>query len=518
MKLSEIDILQIQEKGLTTEEVERQLEIIKRGNIKVNILEAATVGKGIFSYSEDDKKALIANFESRKEKLEITKFIPASGAATRMFKSLHRFVKEFDSSTQTLSEYLAVKDNKNLKLFFQKLEELPFYDDAVTYSRKNHSNFDELAADEQKEILVKIMLFSDGLDLSNYPKGLVPFHKYKNHLATAFEEHLFEAAGYSTVNGMANLHFTVSKGDKEKFEAEFANIRDRLEERTGTKFQVSYSYQNPKTDTIAANEKNEPFRTNDGKLFFRPGGHGALIENLNEQNADLIFIKNIDNVVISDKTEEVAENKKMLGGKLLKLQQQCFSYLELLATETPSTEKLLEISDFLQNELFIKGDTSFQKRSTEEKIQYLTEKLNRPLRVCGMVKNEGEPGGGPFLVKGDNGEISLQIVEGAQIDNSNPKQLKTAREATHFNPVDIVCGVRDYEKKTFDLNQFVDTKASFVANKTKDGKPLKALERPGLWNGGMAKWNTVFVEVPVSTFNPVKTVADLLKPSHQVNS
>ncbi|MFO7719730.1 MAG: DUF4301 family protein, partial [Gillisia sp.] len=343
----------------------------------------------------------------------------------------------------------------------------------------------------------------------------VPFHNYGDHVATAFEEHLFESSKYAAIDGVAKLHFTVSEGHKEKFEAEFDAIKERMVQKTQVKFEVTYSCQNPKTDTIAVNDSNEPFRTEEGKLFFRPGGHGALIDNLNELKADVVFIKNIDNVVIEKQVEEVAKYKKVLAGKLLQLQERCFKFLKDLETKNPSETLIREISEFLKKEFFLGFKTSFGELSEEKKLQYLKEKLNRPLRVCGMVKNEGEPGGGPFLVKMENGESSLQIIEGAQIDKNNPDQKRIAEHATHFNPVDIVCGLKNNEGTFFDLNEFVDPATSFTAEKDKDGKPLKALELPGLWNGAMAKWNTVFMEVPVTTFNPVKTLTDLLKPSHQ---
>jgi len=303
-------------------------------------------------------------------------------------------------------------------------------------------------------------------------------------------------------------HFTVGQDDKDKFEAEFEKVKNRVEEKTGSKFEVSYSYQDPKTDTIAVDGENAPFRTEEGSMFFRPGGHGALIDNLNHQDADIIFIKNIDNVVIWESLGDVADYKKMLAGKLLELKDETFNLIKALQND-PSEEVLKDASDFLTQKLFVKSLSG-----NESAAEYI-EKLDRPLRVCGMVKNEGEPGGGPFLVKDEDGEISLQIIEGAQIDDDNPEQVKLVKESTHFNPVDIVCSVRKPEGNTYDLEKYVDPNTSFIANKTKDGKPLKALERPGLWNGAMAKWNTVFVEVPVTTFNPVKTVADLLKESHQ---
>ncbi len=510
MNFSEKDILQIEEKGLTTKEVEEQIAIFKRGNIKVNITEAATVGKGISRIDSTEKHQLIEFYDSEKENHSILKFVPASGAATRMFKALHNFADEFDPENDNLRGYLDEKEDADLQRFFNHSDNLPFYDRALKLAKENHPGYEDLSHDHQHKILVQTILDSDGLYLSNLPKGLVPFHKYGTHTVTAFEEHLFEAAKYIDVDGVAKLHFTVAEGDKEKFQREWKEIQERVEEKTGVKFEIEYSYQDPKTDTIAVDDNFEPFRTKDGDLFFRPGGHGALIENMNQLDEEIVFVKNIDNVVTEDNIQSVVDHKKMLGGKLLQVQKKVFEYLKTLEEGNVSSEKLEEIQDFLNSELYIKGTSS-----KDLFIEYLKEKLHRPLRVCGMVKNEGEPGGGPFLVKDKDGEISLQIIEGAQIDNDNPEQAKTAREATHFNPVDIVCGLRDYKGESYDLNEYVDEDMSFIADKTKDGKPLKALERPGLWNGGMAKWNTIFVEVPVETFNPVKTVSDLLKESHQ---
>ncbi|APG60984.1 DUF4301 family protein [Christiangramia salexigens] len=510
MNFSEKDTAEIEKKGISLKEVEEQIKIFKRGNVKVNITEAATVGKGITRLDEAEKRNLIKYYDSEKKKHSLLKFVPASGAATRMFKALHNFSDEFDPENQGLRDYLDENGDKDLLRFFNQMEDLPFYKHAVDKTKKNHPYYEDKSHDQQHKLLVKTILESDGLYLSNLPKGLVPFHKYEDHVATAFEEHLIEAAKYVAVNDVAKLHFTVAEEDKQKFQAEWKEIQDRVEKKSGVKFEITYSYQDPKTDTIAVDDNFEPFRTKEGDLFFRPGGHGALIENLNRLDEEIVFVKNIDNVVTGENIPNVVEYKKMLGGKLLKIQNQIFEYLKVLDEGSVSDEKLKEISKFLNEELCIK--TGSDKTVTAE---YLKEKLNRPLRVCGMVKNEGEPGGGPFLVKDSQGEISLQIIEGAQIDDKNPEQAKTAREATHFNPVDIVCGLRNYKGGGFDLHQYVDEEMSFIADKTKDGKALKALERPGLWNGGMAKWNSIFVEVPVETFNPVKTVSDLLKESHQ---
>ena len=509
MKFSEKDILQIDEKGISTKEVEEQIEIFKRGNIKVNITEAATVGNGISKIESTEKHELIEFYDSEKNNHSVLKFVPASGAASRMFKALHTFNDEFDPEKHELREYLDSTGDSSLQRFFNHLDKLPFYDHAIEKTKKNHSNYSDLSHDAQHKVLVQTILNSDGLYLSNLPKGLVPFHKYNQHIATAFEEHLFEAAKFIAVDGVAKLHFTVAEGDKEKFQGEWKEIQERVEEKTGVKFEIEYSYQDPKTDTIAVDNDFEPFRTEEGDLFFRPGGHGALIENMNQLDEEIVFVKNIDNVVTEEKVQNVVDHKKMLGGRLFQVQKKIFEYLKMLDSGESSQEQLNVIGKFLNEELFLKSS------SEEVTSEYLKEKLHRPLRICGMVKNEGEPGGGPFLVKDKNGEISLQIIEGAQIDNNNPEQAKIAREATHFNPVDIVCSLKDHKGKSYDLNAYVDEDMSFIADKTKDGKPLKALERPGLWNGGMAKWNTIFVEVPVETFNPVKTVSDLLKESHQ---
>ncbi|MCM4156351.1 DUF4301 family protein [Gramella sp. AN32] len=510
MNFNEKDILQIEEKGISTKEVKEQISIFKRGNLKVNITEAATIGNGISAVDEREKKELISFFEAEKNKHSVLKFVPASGAATRMFKALHNLTEDFDPENSSLREYLDKSGDQSLQLFFDQLEKLPFYAHALERTKKNHKNYADKSHDEQHLLIVKTILEADGLYLSNLPKGLVPFHKYSDHTATAFEEHLVEAVRYVSIDGVAKVHFTVAEGDKEKFQNEWKAIRERVEAATAVKFEIEYSYQDPKTDTIAVDENNEAFRTKEDQLFFRPGGHGALIENLNQLDEEIIFIKNIDNVVTEDTISLVVDFKKMLGGKLLKTQEKISEYLKLLEAGNISGDEIDTIQRFLETELFLKSNSK-EKLSPSELIQ----KLNRPLRVCGMVKNEGEPGGGPFLVKDKNGEISLQIIEGAQIDNNNPEQAKTAREATHFNPVDIVCCLKNYRGESYDLNEFVDEDMSFIADKTKDGKPLKALERPGLWNGGMAKWNTIFVEVPVETFNPVKTVSDLLKKTHQ---
>ncbi|MGI0105448.1 DUF4301 family protein [Salinimicrobium sp. WS361] len=515
MDFSEKDISHFREKGISPEKVEEQIEIFKRGNIVVNIREAATVKNGILAFSEEEKNELTALYESRKDDLDLLKFVPASGAATRMFKAFYNLLKEFDPENENLDEYIDQKNEQSLEVFFNRIKDLPFYDEVKKRAVQSTPGYEEMPEDRQQYLFVKYMLQEDGLDLGDQPKGLVPFHKYDDHLATAFKEHLVEAIDYAASVKKVRIHLTVAKEHREKFEEEAREVVPRLEEETGYRFEISYSYQDPKTDTVAVTKENEPFRDEDGEIFFRPGGHGALIQNLNDQEADLIFIKNIDNVVIPKNRELLASYKKMLGGKLLQLQEKVFKYLEQLE-QGASEDELQEMAEFLQHDLNAGLSVNFYDLTEEEKPSVIKNLLNRPIRVCGMVKNEGEPGGGPFWVTHKNGKISLQIVESAQIDHENYQQSKIANEATHFNPVDIVCSTKDYRGGKFDLDEYVDEDTSFIANKTKDGKELKALELPGLWNGGMAYWNTIFVEVPVETFNPVKTVADLLKSSHQV--
>lgn len=516
MDFSNKDLSQIKEKGIKPEEVEQQIAIFKRGNVVVNIREAATLRNGISSFSEEEKFQLIDLYDSRKDDLDILKFVPASGAATRMFKAFYNLLQEYDPDRESVEEYIDRKNNSKLEVFFGRLPSLPFYNDVVAKARENNPHFDDLSEDEQQVLLVRTMLTPGGLDLGDMPKGLVPFHKYEDHLATAFEEHLVESVDYLVSNGQVKVHFTVAQEHLKKFEEEYEQIKERLQKDTGVEFEVSYSFQDPKTDTIAVDSNNEPFRDEEGKLFFRPGGHGALIDNLNDRNEDLVFLKNIDNVVTPRHRKVVAENKKMLAGKLLELQEKTFNYLRKLEEGDVPDEELDQMITFLQKELNSGLSIDFEDLERPEILSALKRKFNRPIRVCGMVKNEGEPGGGPFWVTHQTGEISLQIVESSQIDHDNYQQSKIASEATHFNPVDIVCGLKNHKGKSFDLHQYVDQSTSFIANKTKDGKELKALELPGLWNGAMADWTTIFVEVPVETFNPVKTVADLLKPTHQV--
>lgn len=513
---SDKDINQIKQKGLTVEKVCSQIELFKTGLPFVNLQSAATINHGILKLSDEEKEAFIQLFDAKRNEYSILKFVPASGAATRMFKSFFSFIEDYNPDQETVNAYINRTKEALLAVFFVGLEKLPFYRIVLDKIEKIYPEYHSSSTDKQRYMFVKTMLDEDKLNYGFFPKGLLPFHLYKEHTATAFEEHLFEAALYASANNKAVLHYTISEKYKDIFDDEFKKIQTIVERKTNTKFEISFSYQKEATDTIAVTEYNEPFRAEDNSLLFRPSGHGALLSNLGDLDADIIFIKNIDNVVVFKYEDEVSEYKKMLAGILIQLQDKAFRYLKKLESQDISQADLVEIAKFLTNKMNVVISSEFEKYANEYQIKYLTEKLNRPIRVCGMVKNEGEPGGGPFWVKDESGQVSLQIVESAQISKKDKKQKEILKNATHFNPVDLVCGTKDYKGNRFDLEQFVDHKTAFITMKTKTGKDLKALELPGLWNGSMAYWNTIFVEVPLITFNPVKTVTDLLKPTHQV--
>ncbi|MFD2543227.1 DUF4301 family protein [Lacinutrix gracilariae] len=516
MNLTEKDLKQIEAKNLSLDKVNAQIQVFKKGIPFVNLKDAANVGNGILKLSEEEKKQKIQVFEEQRNQKKILKFVPASGAATRMFKFLFKFIREFDEETETVNSYINRNKAVELSLFLVGLEKFPFYKEVLLQIEEDNPDYHTLSEINKKLIFIKTILAKDKLNFGAYPKGLLPFHEYKDHVSTAFREHLFEAALYASSNNLANLHFTISNKHQHIFDQELQSIKEAVEKITNTKFNVTFSNQCESTDTIAVTPKNEVFRDDNGEILFRPSGHGALLTNLNKLDADVIFIKNIDNTVVSKYKKEVADNKKMLGGLLIELQEQAFTFLKRLEDDTITEEELITIARFLKNKLHVVINIEFEKYSKTYQIEYLREKLNRPIRVCGMVKNEGEPGGGPFWIKDEGGNVSLQIVETAQIDKKNKSQKKLLKNATHFNPVDLVCGIKNYKGEKFDLNKYVDPKTAFITQKTKFGKDLKALELPGLWNGAMADWNTIFVEVPLITFNPVKTVVDLLKSAHQI--
>lgn len=510
MKFTEKDKKQLADKGINATTVTAQIETFKEGIPFVALKSAAVVGEGIYKFSTEEEKQLIAAYDQSAEALEVLKFVPASGAASRMFKALFSFLDSYDATAETLEAYITRTNDTDIKTFAAGLEKFPFYANVknrLTVSQDNKGAF--------VYAFVHELLSDSGLNYGFYPKGLLPFHTYGAETATPFQEHLKEGALYASAKGKASLHFTISEQHETMFNFELNRIREKIASENQTDFSVSYSFQKSATDTIAVAMDNEPFRNADGSLLFRPGGHGALIENLNDQDADVVFIKNIDNVAVSSDANAVAKSKKTLAGVLLEAQKQAFVYTKTLLNGAVSAEVRQEIAQFVAGKLNAILPNDFAQMETKAQQAELLAKLQRPIRVCGMVKNQGEPGGGPFWITNAKGEISLQIIESAQIDMDNAAQAALLKNATHFNPVDLVCGVRNHEGKKYNLLDFVDHKQGFITEKTKDGKDLKALELPGLWNGGMAYWNTIFVEVPLVTFNPVKTVNDLLKPSHQ---
>ena len=500
------DRKQLSQKGISEQQIETQLQQFREGFPYLRLRGAAAIGAGIVAPGDAECQAFVEAWEAyKREGHHITKFVPASGAASRMFKNMFEF-RDGDHDAP-------VSDFE--RTYFERLHDFAFFpalDDAceVLYG----CGADALMAKGQYKQIVSAMLDEEGLNYGQLPKGLLQFHAYPDCARTPLEEHLVEAALYAASDGQADVHFTVSAEHRELFEELVERILPAYEEKFNIKFHVSFSEQKPSTDTVAANPDGTPFRNSDGSMLFRPGGHGALIENLNEIEADVIFVKNIDNVVPDRLKADTVEWKQIIAGVLVTLQKKAFDYLNLLDSGKYTHEEIEEMIRFVQQDLCCrKGD--IKNLEDADLVSYLRKKLNRPMRVCGVVKNVGEPGGGPFLTYNQDGTVSLQILESSQIDKSNKEYMEMFTKGTHFNPVDLVCAVKNYKGEAFDLPKFVDPTTGFISQKSKSGKELQALELPGLWNGAMSDWNTIFVEVPLSTFNPVKTVNDLLREQHQ---
>ncbi|WP_373727282.1 DUF4301 family protein [Bacteroides heparinolyticus] len=496
----------LKSKGISEEQIAEQLACFKKGFPYLKLSAAASVEKGILTPDTNEQKEYLDAWEGyRQTDKVVVKFVPASGAASRMFKNLFEFLGADYNVPQTSFE----------KMFFEKIEDFAFYDDLNMACRKTvGEDVPALLASGNYKAIVAALLEAAGLNYGALPKGLLKFHKYEDGNRTPLEEHLVEGALYAAnKNGKVNVHFTVSPEHRTLFRTLVDAKAMTYAQKYGVNYNVTFSEQKPSTDTIAVDMENNPFR-DAGKLLFRPGGHGALIENLNDLDADVIFIKNIDNVVPDRLKGDTVLYKKLIAGVLVTLQQRAFAYLRLLDSGRYTHEQILEVLQFLQKQLYCKNP-EIKDLEDAELVIYLKEKLNRPMRVCGMVKNVGEPGGGPFLAYNSDGTVSLQILESSQIDMDDPAKKEMFEKGTHFNPVDLVCAVRDYKGHKFDLVKYVDKATGFISYKSKNGKDLKALELPGLWNGAMSDWNTIFVEVPLSTFNPVKTVNDLLREQHQ---
>lgn len=508
------DFEQIKQHGISLEKIETELLLFQSGIPKIYLERPATINDGIVKLSKDEFQQQSDYFDTKKETLKLKKFVPASGAASRMFKFLNEFLNEFDFENETINAYINRKKDKNLPVFLAGIEKFPFYDELKSQLKELYTDYYTLEAHEKSYRFIQQMLDPKSFDFANRPKGTLAFHRYKTHIATPVEEHLNECAFYASSNSVSHLHFTVSENHENLFKKIIGQVKDQVEAQSGTKTSVSFSYQHKSTDTIAVDIKNKPFRNEEGQLVFRPGGHGALINNLNELDADVIFIKNIDNV-IQNHIQETTLYKKGLAGVLLHLQAEVFRVLTAIDDQKINEKDIQNVLDFMTQKLNIDLPEDFFKYTLKNKIDFIKNKLNRPIRVCGMVKNEGEPGGGPFWVRSYKGNVSLQIVESSQVDTHNAEQVEILAHATHFNPVDLVCAIKNHIGEKFDLHQFVDPSTGFIVHKNSKGKELKGYELPGLWNGAMAKWITIFVEVPLVTFNPVKTVNDLLKPAHQ---
>lgn len=496
----------LKEKGITEDKFREELNCFTQGFPFLELNSAASTKKGIKVISPADENRFIELWDNyRLKDRKIIKFVPASGAASRMFKDLFLFLDAPYEIPTSIFE----------KTFFNNLPNFAFYKDLDNACLKNEGkNINTLVDRGQYKCIINNLLNSQGLNYGNLPKGLLKFHHYQTGSVTPIHEHLTEGYLYAkNNNNEISIHFTVSPGYKESFEETAECSKRQLTEEFSATYNLTFSEQKGYTDTIAVDSDNNPLRDETGNLLFRPGGHGALIENLNELNADIIFIKNIDNIVQNSYKATESRYKKLLAGILIDMQNQIFEYLNLIELGNYTQNDLNEILNYIQERLNIEK-TGINLLTDNELRDYLYEKLNRPCRVCGMVKNIGEPGGGPFLAYNADKTVSPQILESSQIDMSNQRMKEMFEKGTHFNPVDLVCGVRDFKGNKFDLKKYIDSNTGFISIKTKDGKALKALELPGLWNGAMSDWNTIFVEVPIETFNPVKTVNDLLRKSH----
>ncbi len=513
------DTAQMTAHGITPKEAERQVELFKKARPYLKLVGPCVPGEGITVFSSEEQKALTALYEKERHRRFCLKFVPASGAASRMFKILSAYLNqagEIERDAVSRKAAAGKTDAKQLLVFMDGISKFAFFQDlSLALSEKGLSMGEFLNKGRFRDI-IRLLLKEEGLDYAALPKGLLTFHGYPEGNRTAFEEHLVEAVAYACdASGRCPMHFTVSPEHLKRFEACLHGIEPILEKKYRVNYHVAFSTQKTATDTLAVDLENRPFRLANGRLLFRPGGHGALLENINDLQGDIVFVKNIDNVVPDYLKGETIRWKKITGGYLISIQNRIARYMKELTSGSASGRLLDEASEFLEKDLLIAMPSAMKNANAEEKRHYIMERLDRPVRVCGMVKNAGEPGGGPFWVKDASGGKSRQIVETAQIDPDDAAQQAILAGATHFNPVDLVCGVRNWRGEPFDLRAFVDPDTVFISLKSKDGKELKALEHPGLWNGGMAHWITLFVEVPAITFNPVKTVNDLLRKEHQ---
>jgi len=498
----------IDQLGIKDNDIQKQLRQFREGFPPLPIVKNVSEGDGIHKITRAEQQELMELYEQACRELDVPKFVPASGAASRMFKALYEFMNDADAR---------LEDHPDVKTFMDGVNDFAFYNDLARAAAADGHDLAALKLSKDYHTILSYLLDESGLNYGFLPKGLIKFHRYADGSRTAAEEHLVEAALYATSkNRQVYLHFTVSAQHRELFRRHLKEAREKYEKEFDVTYHIEYSEQDPSTNTMAVDFDNNPFRDEEGELLFRPAGHGALLANLNQLDSDLVLIKNIDNVVPDHLKEETVVYKKLLGGLLVRYQRKIFSFIEALhMQEEPSDEFIEGIVKFLKEEVFYEVSPEFEKESNAGKRDVLLRILNRPIRICGMVVNTGATGGGPFWVENADGSRSLQIVETAQMDMDDPDVKSLLGEAGYFNPVDAVCGLKDYQGKAFDLMQYRDENTGIITEKSLGGRNLKALELPGLWNGSMADWLTVFMEVPAVTFNPVKSVVDLLKEAHQ---
>jgi Domain of unknown function (DUF4301) len=513
------DHIQMESLGISEEQVKAQIQIFQKPLFFARLCRPCTLGDGIQQISSGDLEHYIQLHEQAAQEGRFIKFVPASGAASRMFKLLFEIYSQNPCPPIEEFHEQAGKGDpraKDLLCFLDGLRSMAFFEDLKTLAERMGLSAEKLLEQNRWQEMLKYLLTDEGLNYGALPKGLLKFHRYPSGNRTAFEEHLVEAI--HTVrdrNGICRVHLTVSPEHEEGFRKYFERIRSSYEQQFQCSLEVTFSIQRHSTDTIAVDLENRPFREKDGRLLFRPGGHGALLSNLADIQGDLIYLKNIDNILPDRLRGPTIIWKKVLGGLLVETQETVYGYVRQLMGGSKDIGLFASAMDFAENRLRIPGPRAFKQWTVEKKRDFLLNRLNRPLRVCGMVRNEGEPGGGPFWVEGKDGYLSLQIVENAEVDIQSSEQRAIWGSSTHFNPVDLICAVKDYRGNPFHLKDYVNPEAVFISQKSKDGRDLKSLELPGLWNGAMAEWINLFVEVPIATFNPVKTINDLLKSEHQ---
>lgn len=517
-EFSDNDLQQFAARKIPVVTVRKQLEQFREGFPPAHLQKPATPGDGLEQLNKDQIEGYVKLFNNGLAKGRVSRFVPASGAASRMFKLLLSFNSRYDEILEKAVAAEAAagsEDHQQFLLFIENLDKFAFYNDLKAVLAEDSEDIEALRREGSYKKILEALLSPAGLNYGNLPKGLIQFHSYDHYSRSAFEEQLVEAAEYARdADGVVRIHFTVGEAHQQEIAAHVEEVAKKYQ-HSHTKFDVSYSVQHSATDTVAVDLDNQLFRDEAGQVLFRPGGHGALLNNLNDMQGDIVFVKNIDNVVPDHLKTETYLYKKVLGGYLMEMQQRSFYFLKKLDEGDANDNLLRHIRSFAEKHFAAKVPDHILSGPRDAQAEYLKNLLNRPIRVCGMVRNDGEPGGGPFWVADRNGQTALQIVESAQVNAADADQAKIWSQSTHFNPVDLVLGVRDHNDQPFNLEAFVDHNTGFISQKSKNGRDLKALELPGLWNGAMAHWNTIFVEVPMITFNPVKTVLDLLRTEHQ---